>query len=359
MGLSAAISGGITITALVIILGIIFAISYQINTESLANTEVFEIQNALLKTKINITNMNGLPSNNVINFVLVSNGSQKLWNYKDFDLIITYDADIASVKTRMTEHLSYNATAAFEEKTWVAGPQPTQFERPDGIAQGGWQQATGCAVGSAWLCIDEALQDDLDFISSNRLRNNDNEVVNFTLSDVSDPGVDTGHIVRYTYREENQGNSNPDLIVTLYQGLVAIATWTHLGQLPLAFTLATQPLTAIQAGAITDYTDLRLGFNATCNGCPGGGAQRERVSVSWAELQVPGTSGSVTSIDGLQAKEWTINRITNDNLDPGIINNQETAQIVGNLSYPIFSGGLLEISISSSNGKVDTDSRTV
>jgi hypothetical protein len=346
LGLSIAISGGITATALVIILGIIFAISYQINSQSLANTDSFEIQDAFLKTDMDIKSIDAFSGNNVINFVLFNNNSKKLWNYEDFDFIVTYDADIATVKTRITEKLSYNNTASF------TGLPTDNFARPDGIAEGGWGQQSGCTPGTSYLCIDEVIRDDTDFIRSSNLRDNDNEVVNYTLSNVIDPIIDTGHIVKYTYKEEDNGASNPDLIVTLFQGVTTIATWTELGKLPITFTLATHPLTIGEAGSITDYNDLRLNFNATCNGCPGGGSF-DRVSVSWAELETPFTLITIPDID---TKEWAISKINNDVLDPRILNYQESAQIIGELSYPIFPGGLLEITLSSDNGKINNDS---
>jgi archaellum component FlaF (FlaF/FlaG flagellin family) len=346
LGLSIAISGGITITALVIVLGIIFAISYQINTESLANTEAFEINNSLLKTSMTIKSIEALSGNNVINFQIYNNNTKKLWNYEDFDVLVTYDADIATVKTRITETLYYNTSASF------TGIPTSNILRPDGIAEGGWGQQIGCTPGTSYLCINEIIQDDTDFIRTSNLRDNDFEVVNFTLSNVIDPLVDTGHVVRYTYKEEDNGASNPDLIVTLFQGVTTIATWTELGKLPITFTLGIHPLTIGEAGSITDYNDLRLGFNATCNGCPGGGSH-ERVSVSWAEIEIPDT---LIFIPDIEPTEWAIAEIITDFFDPRIVNEGEYAQAIGELSYPIFPGGLLEITISSDNGKVDSDS---
>jgi len=350
LGLSIAISGGITATALVIIMGIIFAISYQINTESLANTEAFEIQNSLLKTNMDIKSISAVPGVSTVDFVLFNNGSTKLWNYNDFDMLVTYDANIGGVSTRVTESLTFNETASF------GGLPSIVFARPDGIAEGGWTFATGpnpCTPGNPFNCIDEVVQDDNDYISTQNLRLNLNQEVNFTLSNLVDPLVDTGHVVSYTYREEDNGASTPDLIVTLFQGVTQIATWTHLGKLPITFTLATHTLTIGEAGIITDYNDLRLGFNGTCNGCPNPGGQSDRVSVSWAELEIPPT---INPILGLGSKEWGITNLSNDILDPRLLNFQESASIRVELTYPIFVNGFLEITISSDNGKVDSDS---
>ena len=178
MGLSIAISGGITITALVIVLGIIFAISYQINTVSLANTESFEINNSLLKTSLTLKSIDATSGNNIINFQIFNNNSKKLWNYEDFDVLVTYDADIATVKTRITETLSYNSSASF------TGAPTDNFMRPDGVANGNWAFPTGCTVATSYLCIDEVIQDDADFITTLSLALNGFDPVNYTLSSV-------------------------------------------------------------------------------------------------------------------------------------------------------------------------------
>ena len=67
---------------------------------------------------------------------------------------------------------------------------------------------------------------------------------------------------------------------------------------------------------------------------------------------VGGDSGS-----NIQVNEWTINCINNDYLEPGVINTHEVAEILLKLQYPIFPGGLLEVSISATNG--ETESKTV
>jgi len=61
----------------------------------------------------------------------------------------------------------------------------------------------------------------------------------------------------------------------------------------------------------------------------------------------------------LDPTEWTINYILDDNLDPQILNANECAAITAKLSNPIFSGGLLIITISTDNGIISTISQTI
>ena len=113
MGLSIAISGGIIVTVLVIMLGIIFSISYQINTESLANTDAFELNNSLKKSKMNIKTIQAQSGSDLLNFTFSNNGSVKFWNYEDFDVFITYDADIGGIKTKTVEQFVFERASSF------------------------------------------------------------------------------------------------------------------------------------------------------------------------------------------------------------------------------------------------------
>ncbi len=61
----------------------------------------------------------------------------------------------------------------------------------------------------------------------------------------------------------------------------------------------------------------------------------------------------------LDPGEWTINYIIDDNLDPEILNSNECASITAKLSNPIFSDGILVITISTDNAVVSTQSITV
>jgi len=320
----------------------------KIQTESDARSKSFDIDDAFSKTGMEMTIILAGSGSDGINFNFTNTGGEKLWDYRKFDLFITYDANIAGSKTRVTEVFTYNSTAAFLE---VAGPPigPTQFARPDGTVSG-----TGWATGDH-TDIDEVSRDDADFTTSLALGKNDIDVWIVTQSDVTDPQTSDNHFVNYTFRQGSLVDNDVILDVKLLQGATVIASWTE-SSLTASFQQSNQTLSTAQADSITNYNDLRLNFTAICDSaCNNGGPNTDFAEVSWAQVGVPGLPGLV-SIDGLLAKEWTINRISNDNLDPRIVNSQENAQVVCKLSYPIFSNGFLQISINSDNGKVERDS---
>jgi len=67
-----------------------------------------------------------------------------------------------------------------------------------------------------------------------------------------------------------------------------------------------------------------------------------------------GGDSSLIDID-----EWTMSCITYDYLDPGIVNPNEAPEILTKLQHPIFANGFLQITMSTDNGEVDSQTRTV
>jgi hypothetical protein len=350
MGLSIVISGAIIFVALMFTLMNIPNVFDSILSVEEASSEISSLENSILQTDMKISSIAASSGFNDVTFILTNTGAEKLWNFDTFDIFVTYDADILGTPTRITEQFTYNASAAFG--VGFGSQSGITFERPDSEQSGGWQFTTNCASSTPENCINEIIQSDAEFISTKNLGQNDNDIVEFSLSDVSNPGIDTGHIVRYTYREGLDQTNDPSLDVRLLQGVTEISAWNHAAPLPTVFTLASQTLTTIQASTITDYTDLRLEFTAICDGtCINPGPDRDNVEVSWAELEVP--------LIAVSSSQWTVNSISNDILDPQILNEQETAEINVILSYPIYSNSNLSVIISSDNGIVATKSKSV
>ncbi len=344
-----AIAGGITISAILLIFSIIPNLTDSLSTEVTTRSEIFEVSNALSKTNMNITTIVANSGTDVINFNFTNDGTEKLWNYKDFDLLITYDADISGVKTRVTEKLIYNATAAFQEK--MTGSGSPQFSRPDNddLNADNWVGDDASATN-----IFEHIDDnsDADWIESASAGSSQDYTTG--LSSVTDPVTDTGHVVRFTYGKSASGARTFTLDITLREVSTTIRTFQLTGIDTTGFTQDSFTLTPTEADNIGNYADLNILITQTRTG---GGAGRD-LRIGWIEFEVPGIVTAV-NLPGLQSKEWTVNLIKNDNLDPHIVNTQENAHIVAQLSYPIFSNGLLKISITSDNGREENDSTTV
>ncbi|AFU57953.1 putative flagellar protein FlaF [Candidatus Nitrososphaera gargensis Ga9.2] len=110
MGFSAAISGGIMMTMIIVVL--IMAIPAVINaniTTSRAYSERAQLDSEYIKTSIQITDLQALPDTDIVNVTLSNDGSSKLWNYQKFNVLVTYDyiPDPLASPQRITENLDY------------------------------------------------------------------------------------------------------------------------------------------------------------------------------------------------------------------------------------------------------------
>lgn len=157
-----------------------------------------------------------------------------------------------------------------------------QFARPNADISnpGSWSPSTGATL---YGCIDEASRSDTDYIQSYGGVNYDCVI---GLGAVSDPGVGTGHVLRFVYRSTD---GEPYLAVSLYDGAALIANLGY--RLPsTSFALVEYTLTSTQADAIS-AAGYAGALRVRCLPYTAGEA---RVQVSWAELEVPALPVTIT-----------------------------------------------------------------
>lgn len=141
-----------------------------------------------------------------------------------------------------------------------------QFARPDAdVVDGAWLNNLGSAI-DMYLSIDEVSSDDSDFVESEL--NPSASAAAFGLSNVEDPQVSTGHIIRYRYQKDAAGGNQIDLTVELRQGYVSEASLGTLihsvvhTDIPNGWVAGTFTLSSGEADSITDYADLQLRLSA-------------------------------------------------------------------------------------------------
>lgn len=108
MGLSAALTGGIMMTMIVIIL--IMAIPAVINANVSMNRAYSEralLDDVLSKTSIKLDSLSALPLSNVVTIAATNDGSSKLWNYEKFNILVTYNSTNGITSGKITETLDY------------------------------------------------------------------------------------------------------------------------------------------------------------------------------------------------------------------------------------------------------------
>lgn len=136
------------------------------------------------------------------------------------------------------------------EDSLLASLSQPQIVYPTGdVAGGTWLPSTGTDL---YACIDETAASDADYISTVNA-----STCEVALSTLSDPASSSGHIVRYRLSAEAGG-----VTVRLRQGTTTIASWTH-SPAPASLTTYAQTLSGGEADSITDYTALKLQFEAT------------------------------------------------------------------------------------------------
>ena len=309
MGLGIAISGSIAASTLFFVMTVFPAISDNMLEFQEAQSEISEVKKSLEATEGVISSINAKVGRDVFDFRLTNTGSEKLWDYDNFNVIINYDADVNGTSTKVTEFQSYNDTSDI-----VILRAESQFARPDLdiTFTAGWDDDTGNNNNILFDDIDEISRNDADYIHSRDLDGGHPlEFVVFRLSKVIDPDFSSGHILRYAYAKELPGGMQIDLTVRLLQGVTEIASWTH-DDVGATFLRSAQILTAEQTDAITDYSDLRLVFEASC-GVTCDDTKRQ-LFISFAEFEVPSVGIVFARPDSDVSKgNWDDKDFGNDN----------------------------------------------
>lgn len=126
-----------------------------------------------------------------------------------------------------------------------------QIARPiSDISNTGWVPSTGTELHPM---IGETVRDDATFIAATAV----GALCECGLESIGDPNVSTGHSLPPLVLSAPGGGG---ITVRLRQGTTTIATWTyHPGATPTEYT---PTLSGAEADSITDYTALRLQFEA-------------------------------------------------------------------------------------------------
>lgn len=144
-----------------------------------------------------------------------------------------------------------------------------QFARPDADTYNGdgWTEDDGDTT-NMFQEIDETSPSDTDFVRSPVTPTND--AVVFRLSDVTDPALSTGHIVRIRYSADQDAQEAIDFVFELRQTYVnegsqgtLINTRTVSDVTSTSWVTDSDTLSGAEADAITDYTALFI--RIVCN----------------------------------------------------------------------------------------------
>lgn len=104
MGLSVAIAGAIVLSVLMVVLMTMTGFVGNMFTIGDVSTQKSELDKSISETEISMNHVSSLIGSPTINFTLSNDGQEKLWNFEEFDLFVTYDG---AVSGRLTEEIIY------------------------------------------------------------------------------------------------------------------------------------------------------------------------------------------------------------------------------------------------------------
>jgi hypothetical protein len=159
-------------------------------------------------------------------------------------------------------------------KAAAAAPQ---LARPDAdITDGAWLNEVGSAT-NLFASIDETSASDADYITNSTGTN-----AGFIgLSNITDPAVSTGHIMRWRAKND----LSAAITLRLKVGGTNIATQAP--SITSSFANYSYTLSGAEADNITDYNDLRIEFMSGVSGVS---------QVSWFEFEVPAATSVTTPL---------------------------------------------------------------
>ncbi len=105
MGLSVAIAGAIILSVLMLVMMTMTGFVGNMFTIGDVSKQVSDHDNTISKTDISISRVEALVGSAFVNFTLNNDGSEKLWNYDDFDLFIEYNG---ATSGKLIDEFSYS-----------------------------------------------------------------------------------------------------------------------------------------------------------------------------------------------------------------------------------------------------------
>lgn len=392
MGLGIAISGGMILFSMTIVAGTIFlTISDQIQDYSVGRSEMWDNENKIQKTSFRIDQIYANSGENFMNFTLTNTGLEKFWDYEKFNLIVTYDADISGNKTKTTESFTFDAASSFLLPTLStdsfgsivfdssSSDQKTSGPKLD------FSHTVTTTGNSTFLLVSAAATDQMpnkvtyDGQKLTKVRQDLNGDLRTSFWYLVDPPTGNNII----------SISHPGTIIA------GATSFTGVHQIdPVASDngntgSGTTALTSIETNYSSWIADV-VSFENNGNSITANSTQTEKYNLEYPTL-ISGHSTKDTiipdiydmswtsDVSGLwthsvltiepgflttkiactvggsfETNDWVIDSISDDRLDPHILNTNETIRICAKLAYPVFTNGTIETTFATDSGIVNS-----
>jgi hypothetical protein len=378
MSFSHIITAGIVIIPLMLIAMNIPEISNTILEMNEAALDVSELEDNILNTHFQILNLQTTGLNNKAFFDVSNTGTTKLWDYENFDVILTYEGIVNSVAANVTEVLSYSEIAPSDD--------PILFDSVSSWS-GGCLLGLGCSFSHT---VTSSGADRILIVGINGGGNSvtaveyNNDPLTEIRRDNNGGGGTSAHTSLWYLVNPDVGTHDVHITVVILTNLAAGAvSFTGVDQAdPIETHNGANGNSAIPATTLTTTTNEAwlIDVVGTNGGTVSEGAgQLERwndvqgstrgagsteftssagtFSMSWTRNE--GASEWAISAAALKPANvaccvdvgsWTINNISDDYIDPGIVNKDETASIRAKTSYQIITNGDMHVTVAAENG---------
>jgi len=104
MGISSAIAGGIMLFTIIYVMMMFPSMMDSNIATTNAARDMSNHEDLILQTDTDISSLSVITASNLVNFTLSNNGTKKLWDFENFDVVMTYDG---STSGRLSEKLNH------------------------------------------------------------------------------------------------------------------------------------------------------------------------------------------------------------------------------------------------------------
>lgn len=377
MGLSHVIPAGVVFIPIFFIVTTIPGITNTILQINESAIEVSSVEESILNTHFNISNVSAVENDNLIFFDVTNTGNTKLWDYDNFDLLLTYDGVVGTTTTNVTEKLSYTETEPtgdpieFDAATGrnlgcLILLNPCEFDHT--VTTSGSNRILIVGLNTAGVdAIDEVRYDNV--LMTNIAKRNNGVSASVSLWYLVNPSTGTNKVSITLAAVTNvaagavsfTGVNQTDPINTFNS-----ASGNSLTPLVTLTTTADEAwivdVVGTNGGTVSTGPDQVERWNVAQGVTRGAGSTEftssaGTFSISWTKDPDPSNWAIIAAAlkpNGVPCcvgiGEWNIAGISNDSFDPGIISNNETASIRGKTSYQIIENGDVYVTFSADNG---------
>lgn len=383
MGLGIAIAGGIICATMLAVFSIVFSTSGQIYEINSSRMHAADLQSVAFQTSMTLSDLTAASGSQFVNFTLTNTGNEKLWNYEKFNVIINYTADVLGVPTQRAEVLTYTTNS--EAITVNSVSSNTQVcstcNLSHTVAGTNKLLIVGVSIG------DDTAVSTVTYASQSLTRIRFDEVLSTDrrseLWYLVNPPSGTANVVVTLDKNEqaiigaislinvdqsspidtNNGGTDPSgtthpsvsLTTTVDNTLLVDVVSTVDGPMtPSAYQTERWDLAQDQlaGSASTNQTTNEGAY--TMSWTNNGGVDQWAMSAAAIRPADPlcGPTGTI------ETDKWLIKSITGDNVDPNLVNTNESALLCTKLAYPVYANGYVRVTVSTDSGYTKTNSTT-